>query len=39
MTRVMWGVMGHLRVFHCREATDEIEEEFTSILVRAIHYL
>ena len=24
--RVMWGVMGHLRVFHCREATDEVEE-------------
>ena len=24
--RVMWGVMGHLRVFHCTEATDEVEE-------------
>jgi hypothetical protein len=26
ISRVMWGVMGHLRVFHCREATDEVEE-------------
>ena len=24
--RIMWGVMGHLRAFHCREATDEVEE-------------
>ena len=24
--RVMWGVMGHLRVFPCREAADEVKE-------------
>ena len=35
----MWGVMGHLRVFHCREATDEVEEKFTSIPVRATYYV
>ena len=31
--------MGHLRVFRCREVTDEVQEQFTSVPVRATYHL
>ena len=31
--------MGQLRVFRYRESTDEVEEQFTSVSVRATYHL